>query len=239
MQRKTVGTGEMRTDLVRRTRALLLLVIICAAATGGAVSWRSARAGSGPAWLRRLAGPPQVLAGRHIGIVAGHSGNDAGTVCPDGLTEASVNAKVAEMVAHELTRFGATVDMLKEFDDRLPGYQADAFLSIHTDSCKPDLNLSGFKVATLEHASAASETFVDCLWQQYEISTGLKRELNTITDDMTDYHSFHEIAPDTPAAIIEIGFLHADRTLLTERPQLVAGGIVQAFQCFLVPNGLP
>jgi N-acetylmuramoyl-L-alanine amidase len=50
---------------------------------------------------------------------------------------------------------------------------------------------------------------------------------------MTSYHGFYEIAAETPAAIIEIGFLHLDRLTLTQRPDLVAQGIVDGIICFL------
>ncbi|MCX6028686.1 MAG: N-acetylmuramoyl-L-alanine amidase [Chloroflexi bacterium] len=210
---------------------LLLLVSLLAAAAAGFSVWSSARAGEGPAWLQVIFGPRQTLAGRRIGIVAGHSGNDSGAVCPDGLTEASVNAAVAEAVVRGLKSRGAAVDLLNEFDSRLRGYAADAFVSIHADSCGVDL--SGFKVASLEGGSKASEPLAACLWERYETATGLARHPDTITYDMRGYHAFREIALATPAAIIEIGFLKADRDLLTKRPDRAAAGIVAGVECFL------
>jgi N-acetylmuramoyl-L-alanine amidase len=50
---------------------------------------------------------------------------------------------------------------------------------------------------------------------------------------MTNYHAFREIGVRTPAAIIEMGFLKADRELLTEQPQQAADGIVDGILCFL------
>ncbi|MEK7786558.1 MAG: N-acetylmuramoyl-L-alanine amidase, partial [Chloroflexota bacterium] len=72
-----------------------------------------------------------------IGIVAGHSGpqNDPGAVCPDGLTEASINLDVANRTKAILEQAGFRVDLLTEFDDRLVGYRAVAMVSIHSDSC--------------------------------------------------------------------------------------------------------
>ena len=49
---------------------------------------------------------------------------------------------------------------------------------------------------------------------------------------MTEYHTFSEIDPTTPAAIIEIGFLNLDRQFLTETPELAAQGIVSGIECF-------
>ena len=50
---------------------------------------------------------------------------------------------------------------------------------------------------------------------------------------MTEYHAFYEIEPQTPGAIIEIGFMAADRRLLTRRQDRVAQGIVDGLICFL------
>ena len=54
---------------------------------------------------------------------------------------------------------------------------------------------------------------------------------------MTQYHTFYEIDPNTPGAIIEVGFMLADRTLLTQRPDLVAQGIIDGILCFLQGEG--
>jgi N-acetylmuramoyl-L-alanine amidase len=221
----------MRTGLVRRARQLLLTVIVLGIVAGAVSAWQNVRAGEGPDWLQQLTGPPPTLAGRHIGIVAGHSGHDSGAVCIDGLTEVTVNEAVADQVVRSLKRRGATVDLLMEFDGRLGGFEADAFVSIHADSCRVDL--SGFKVASREGGSAASARLVDCLWSSYEAATELRPHPNTITYDMRSYHAFWEIAPDTPAAIIEIGFLNEDRVMLTSRPERVAAGIVSGIECFL------
>lgn len=50
---------------------------------------------------------------------------------------------------------------------------------------------------------------------------------------MTSYHAFAEIDINTPAAIIETGFLNLDRQFLTEHPDLAAQGIVNGILCFL------
>ena len=73
-----------------------------------------------------------------IGIVAGHNGNDSGTVCLDEngavtVTEAEVNLKIATMVKDALVAKGFQVDLLNEFDTRLNGYRAVALVSIHND----------------------------------------------------------------------------------------------------------
>ena len=55
-----------------------------------------------------------------IGIVAGHSGaNDPGAVCPDGLTEVSINLDIATRVKEQLVAAGFSVDLR-------PGHRASA-----------------------------------------------------------------------------------------------------------------
>jgi hypothetical protein len=101
------------------------------------------------------------------------------------------------------------------------------------------VDFSGFKVASLEGGSEASERLANCLWDRYEAATDLERHPSTITYDMTKYHAFREIASSTPAAIIEIGFLRTDRDLLTQDTERVAQGIVDGIECFINPTPKP
>ncbi len=50
---------------------------------------------------------------------------------------------------------------------------------------------------------------------------------------MTVYHAFNEIDPETPGAIIELGFMEADQVLLTEDSYRVAQGVARGIACFL------
>jgi len=173
---------------------------------------------------------------RRVGIVSGHRGNDSGTVCQDGLTEAQVNFDHATRVAAFLRAEGYTVDVLDEFDARLKGYRAAALLSIHADSCTfVNAEATGFKVArALEsHLPGTEDALVACLVGRYKQATGLPFHVNTVTFDMTKYHAFYEVGQDTPAAIIETGFLNLDRQLLTRKPEVVAQGITDGLLCFL------
>ena len=172
-----------------------------------------------------------------VGIVAGHAGYDPGAVCPDGLTEAEVNLAIAQLVEEQLTRRGYQVDLLDEFDERLAGYQADVLVSIHADSCEVP-GATGFKVARITNSfiPESEDRLVDCLYREYEAITGLPRHPDSITDSMTNYHAFREIAAYTPGAIIETGFLLEDRQLLARRPRRVAQGIAAGIVCFLEPE---
>jgi N-acetylmuramoyl-L-alanine amidase len=167
---------------------------------------------------------------------------DVGAVCDEGtayqLTELEVNLEVAQRVVFELGRAGYQADLLQEWDERLNGFQADALLSIHADACiYPEA--SGFKVARVadSHVPEIEDRLVACLVESYAARTGLAFHEGSITHDMTQYHTFYEIDPNTPGAIIEVGFMLTDRALLTQRPDLVAQGIIDGILCFLEGEG--
>jgi len=177
-----------------------------------------------------------------IGIVAGHFGNDSGSVCKDGLTEASVNMTIATIVRQNLLRAGFQVDLLQEFDPNLNSYQALALISIHNDSCDYINNqATGFKVAAAQstHYPEKTNRLAACLISRYASITKLPFHANTITKDMSQYHAFDEINPSTPAVIIETGFLNLDRQILTEHPDLVAQGVTAGLLCFTNNESIP
>ena len=169
-----------------------------------------------------------------VGLVAGHKGYDPGAVCDDGLTEAEVNERIALEVSKLLERRGVNTQVMAEFDEGLTGFQADALVSIHADSCNVP-GASGFKVARVTDSAIpeAEDLLVACLNEHYATYTGLPQHPSTITDGMTNYHAFSEIAQQTPGAIIETGFLLADRHLLHGKPKIVARGIAAGILCFL------
>ena len=173
---------------------------------------------------------------KRVGILAGHHGpeNDPGAVCPDGLREVDINLTVAEKVVTALEKRGYEVDLLEEYDDRLNRYRADAFLSIHSDACDAP-EASGFKVARVSFSAIPEieDVLVECLYEEYERATGLPRHDYSITPDMHGYHAFLKIDPQTPGAIIEMGFLAADRYILVNHPGKLAAGIVAGLLCFL------
>ena len=176
-----------------------------------------------------------------IGIVAGHSGNDSGAVCVDGtgkvtLTEAEVNLKIASLVQQKLNQRGFQVDLLNEFDTRLNGYRAVAIVSIHNDSCQfINDEATGFKVAAALDTRDINRAnrLLACLVDRYHAATGLRFHPGSITPDMTGYHAFSEIDPNTIAAIIETGFLNLDREILSQHTDQVADGVVNGILCFV------
>ena len=142
----------------------------------------------------------------------------------------------------ELRNQGYSVELLDEFDPRLENYQADALVSIHANTCATfSERVSGYLVA----AAAARVTarlddtlLVDCIAEYYQQETGLERHAG-ITEDMTNYHTFREIHPLTPAAIVELGFMLSDRDLLTNRPEVAARGVANGVLCYLQPGKAP
>lgn len=168
-----------------------------------------------------------------VGIVSGHWKYDGGAMCPDGTREVDINYQIAIEVVNLLKQKGYEVDLLAEFDPLLQGYEADALVSLHSDSCIP--GLSGFKAARAWNSFIPEEEdrLLDCLYSEYERVTGLHPHQWTITPDMHGYHIFGEVAPETPAVIIEMGFMADDAELLRHRQDTVAQGIVAGIACFL------
>jgi N-acetylmuramoyl-L-alanine amidase len=171
-----------------------------------------------------------------VGLVAGHLGHDSGAVCSDGLTEATLNLEIVTMVKEILNREGYDVDILKEFDPRLLEYRSLALVSVHNDSCDYiNDQATGFKVAAAIGNSYPEKAMrlTSCLTNRYQASTRLPFHYNTITADMTEYHAFNEIHSDTPAAIIETGFMNLDRDLLTNNTDLVSQGVASGILCYI------
>ena len=225
-------------------RVLLALFVV----TLGVMGYLAARAISGneppplptptptPIVLTRQPNPrPVSLPAQKVGIIPGHWENDSGAVCSDGLTEAEINLSVANKVKALLEWYGYQVELLPEFSDRIQNYRADTFLSIHADSCQVIEGATGFKVARVQNSAIPEldDRLVQCLWQEYAAATRMPRHEGSITDDMLHYHALKEIAPETPGAIIEIGFLGSDREMLVFQQDAIAQGIANAIICFL------
>lgn len=184
---------------------------------------------------------PSGFPAKKIGIVVGHRGSDSGAVCSNGLTELEVNSNVATFAQMKLIDLGYDVELLDEFDPRLKDYQAGLLISIHADSCDYiNDSATGFKVAAAlsETKSENSARLVQCVADRYANITGLRYHYQSVTDDMTRYHAFSEIDPNTTAGIIEVGFLNLDQEVLTSNPELLADGIVAGIKCYMNNEGV-
>jgi N-acetylmuramoyl-L-alanine amidase len=230
----------VRKEVLETAQKVLLVTMVFIALTVGYLSWQAfhpledTSALSLPSPVPADASSPTSEPAPKVGIVAGHYGFDSGAVCPDGLQEVEITFAVAEKVVALLRRRGYQVELLGEFDDAIFGYQADAFVSLHADSCDVP-GVSGFKVARVTNSAVpeAEDRLVECLWEEYEKWTGLTRHEDSITPDMRQYHAFRKIAPETPGAIIEMGFMLEDRNMLLYGQEKVARGIASGVICFL------
>ncbi len=180
----------------------------------------------------------EELNGPRIGVVVGHLGSDSGAVCPDdeAVTELAINTAIADSTIQQLQAMGYVVDRLEEFDTRLDGYVGEALVSIHADSCSfINDEATGFKVAgSLENqVPDLSARLVGCLSERYGRRTQMKYHSGSVTYDMTYYHAYREVAPTTPAAIIEVGFMFLDREILLTQPDLLAQGIAEGVRCYI------
>lgn len=174
-----------------------------------------------------------------IGIVVGHwddNTKDPGAVCPDGLTELEVNQDIAARVEQKLVDQGFDVDLLREFDPQLQGYRSLALVSIHADSCQYiNDDATGFKIAAAlsnQYPERATR-LTACIKDRYSSATGLQYHPSTVTNDMSSYHAFDEIDPNTNAVIIEVGFLNLDRQVLTKNQDQIANGISDGVLCYI------
>lgn len=171
-----------------------------------------------------------------IGLLAGHSGGeDPGAVCPaalGGIKEIDINTSIAARVKDMLNQEGYEVDIYTEWDQRLYGLQALAFLAIHTDSCEyVNPEATGFKIAP-SYANQQSNRLESCLQDRYARATGMSVHPG-VTTAMTDYHAFRDISDQTPAAIIELGFLNLDHDKLINNQAEIALGITDGILCFV------
>jgi N-acetylmuramoyl-L-alanine amidase len=212
-----------------------------------------------PAFLRAVREPPPVTfvgSGRpgpkRVGLQVGHWGNenlpmelehlrDSGSgAVGGGYTEVQINYDLAQRTAALLRARGVEVDVVPA---AVPvDYQADAFLAIHADG-DPRGVLSGYKIARspLSQIPAWDDALVAWLYAEYGRLTGLARDDEHITRRMQFYYAFNNrryyyaVAPSTPAAIIETGFVTsaADRALLVGNPDRAAAGLAAGLLGFL------
>lgn len=227
----------MRHNTVERTQRIFVWLFLLAAIGIGAIAARTA--GVYPTDAQGLARQGVVPSAwnKQVALISGHAGNDSGAVCEDAggqptIHEADVNAAVARLAAERLRQAGADVEILDEYDSRLQGLRADALLSLHADSC---IEASGYKSSRYVNSTIPdiSDRLVACIDLNYEAATGLTENVDTITENMTEYHAFRRIDAQTPAVILELGFLGGDNDLLANQQDLLAKGVADGLLCFL------
>ncbi|HLH22725.1 MAG TPA: N-acetylmuramoyl-L-alanine amidase [Chloroflexota bacterium] len=212
-----------------------------------------------PAWLRAVREPPPVRfvgSGRpgpkRVGLQVGHWGNESlpaeldhlrasgGGAVGGGYTEVQINYDLAQRTAALLRADGVEVDVLPA---AVPvDYEADAFVAIHADGDARGA-LRGYKVARspMSQIPTWDDALVGWLYAEYGRLTGLPRDDAHVTRRMQFYYAFNNrryyaaVAPSTPAAIIETGFVTsaADRALLVGDPDRAAAGLAASLRGFL------
>ena len=187
----------------------------------------------------------------HVGIQAGHwqeadmpdelaSLRGQTGAEGNGWREVDINLSVANGVAALLRQAGIVVDVLPA---TVPvGYKADAFLAIHGDA-NSNTSISGFKMARADWSKIPrrDDALIASVSAEYQAATGLPQNPATVTDDMREYYAFnwmhlqHAVAPTTPSAIIELGFLTtpSDRNLILQHQDRVDSGIAKGIIRFL------
>lgn len=154
-----------------------------------------------------------------------------------GQTEWELCLSIAELTKQDLESDGYAVDLIPATVPE--SYQADAFISLHTDG-NDDTSVSGYKTA----ASAWDETDESESLAQAMMSGLAKTDLGEasyISEEMNEYYAFnytkydHAVSPSTPAAIVELGFLtnYSDRSYLTNRAEEVAASLADGVRDYL------
>ncbi len=172
---------------------------------------------------------------KRVGIVIGHRDYNEGFSCGGEMTELAVNTTVATYLQELLKEAGYEVVLLSEFDLALSGFEANALISIHTDTCDYiNDSATGFKVAgaMAQKDQEPAERLASCIADRYAQVTKMQYHYQSVTNDMTYLHAFSEINPHTPAAVIELGYLNLDQNILSQQPKLLAEGIYEGLRCY-------
>jgi hypothetical protein len=171
--------------------------------------------------------PPELR-----GLGAGASGG--------GKSEWEVNLDLAERTAALLRAYGVEVEILPT---TLPiEYKAHAFLSIHADGDETGAR-QGYKLgrAAWSATPEADDRLMAAISEAYASATRMPLDPVGASRRMTAYYAFnsrrfcHAIAPGTPSAILETGYLTSavDRQILLGDPDAVARGIASGLLRYL------
>lgn len=157
-----------------------------------------------------------------------------------GRSEWEVNLDIAERTAVLLRAAGVEVDILPT---TLPvEYKAHAFLSIHADGDETGTQ-TGYKLgrAAWSATPEADDQLMTAISDAYAAETSMALDPVGASRRMTAYYAFnsrrycHAIAPGTPSAILEAGYLTSaiDRQLLLGNPDAAARGIARGLLRYL------
>lgn len=143
-----------------------------------------------------------------------------------GVAEIDVNKTVAYIVKKQLEYYGLSVELLPATVP--PNYTADVFVSIHADS-STDERRRGYKSAfALPERNTSDKLLKSLIDESFFNASGLPDDHINVSSNMTEYYAFnrskftHSIASETPALIIEMGYLSHKKDIVflkdTKRP---------------------
>jgi len=217
--------------------------------------------------------PPPAAPRFHVVLDPGHGGRDPGAISVHGAYEKTVNLTVSRLVAAKLRSAGIRVTMTRDRDvfvqlnDRAAvanRLRADAFVSIHADSCRRRL-VRGFTLYVLRNGagrySDATRASVICGEYgstQHEVRSLLTRnrarntvlasairlQMQKATDSPDRGTHLGELRvlerAACPAVLIELGFLshslEAKRLFRPAYQEALAAAITQGIRTFLKRN---
>lgn len=176
----------------------------------------------------RVEETPQELRGLGPGASAG------------GKAEWEVNLDIAERTAALLRASGVEVDVIPS---TLPvEYKAHAFLSVHADGDETGTR-QGYKLgrAAWSATPEADDKLMAAISGAYADATRMPLDPVGASRRMNAYYAFnsrrycHAIAPGTPSAILETGYLTSavDRQMLLNDPDAAARGIATGLLRYL------
>lgn len=157
-----------------------------------------------------------------------------------GKAEWEVNLDIAERTAAILRAYGVEVEILPS---TVPvEYQAHVFLSIHADGDTTGTR-QGYKLGRAGWSATpeADDRLMAAISEAYAEATLMPVDPVGASRRMTAYYAFnsrrycHAIAPGTPSAILETGYLTSavDRQILLGDPDAAARGIARGLLTFL------
>lgn len=209
------------SETAKRRRRLLLVGLVVAVATLLALSWQQASSADMfsenlTTVLRPAPGPVRVglqighlNASRHPDELANLRVNTGGRW--GDVNEVDINLAVAQHLKESLELEGLVVDLLPATVPE--NYRADLMVAIHADA-NPDTTRRGYKSAHFfEPRNRLEPVLKSHLDEAYFYYSGLPDDDANVSGSMLQYYAFnnrrfqHTVSPDTPAVIVELGYL--------------------------------
>ncbi len=185
----------------------------------------------------------------------GHGGDEEGAVAESGLTEASVNMRVAQRTASLLSERGVSVALTRSGDYRMPivqragladALEAKALVSIHHNTPQAaESTVPGTEVY-VQSTSTEARRLGGLVYErvvaglaQFDIPWVARTDagvLNVLNDEGQDAYGINR-RPVTPSALIEIGYLanpaEADLFASEEYVAVTARAMADGIEVFL------